>query len=66
MTHLPSCGDIVTSLKCEVNGIRYAKDFYIVIGGSQHVLQSGCIVMTFQHDASTVCFLVKKNASRLC
>ena len=60
MTHHPSCGDVVTSLKCEVNGISYAKDFYIVIGGTQNMLQLGCIVMIFQHDASTVCFLVKK------
>ena len=60
MTHHPSCGDVVTSLKREVNGISYAKDFYIVSGGTQNMLQLGCIVMIFQHKASTVCFLVKK------
>lgn len=56
--HLAS-REVVTSLSGIVHGIKYKKDDYIAIEFTQFGLVFGKIVMLFQHNACSVCFLIK-------
>lgn len=61
MAHHASFEGVISYLKGDLNGVHYEKGLYIVIGSSDYKLLLGEIVMLFQHNATDVCFLVKKS-----